>query len=120
MGLLNFPELLTIDLVNSFVRDKKEDILYNPHNPETKNIDYCLFYYIDRNGNNVFAYNRHLITADTLTMYKYKSIYGCLTLFSNDDKYFIDPRYCKEEKIIEQELTSKAWYKSTSTIYIKA
>ena len=30
MGLVNFPEMLTLELVNTYVRDSKEDILYNP------------------------------------------------------------------------------------------
>ena len=76
MGLVNFPEMLTLELVNTYVRDSKEDILYNPDKKETRNKDYCLFYYIDKNGNKVFAYNRHLITADTLNICKYKNIYG--------------------------------------------
>ena len=50
MGLVNFPEMLTLELVNTYVRDSKEDILYNPDKKETKNKDYCLFYYIDKNG----------------------------------------------------------------------
>ena len=50
MGLVNFPQMLTLELVNTFVRDGNEDILYNPDKKETKNKDYCLFYYIDKNG----------------------------------------------------------------------
>ena len=55
--------------------------------------------------------------------------------FSNDDKYFIDPRYSKEDntkrsgvleersvsKLIEKTLTNKAWYKPINNIiYVKA
>ena len=66
MGLVKFPEILTLELVNTFVRDSNEDILYIPDIKETRNKDCCLFYYKDKNKNKVFAYNRHLITADTL------------------------------------------------------
>jgi len=150
MGLVNFPEMLTLELVNTFVRDSNEDILYNPEKEETRNKDYCLFYYIDRIGNKVYAYNRHLLTADILNIYNYKCAYGCLMFFSNDDKYFIDPRYSKEDntkgsgvledtrgaptsapkcasgersvsKLIEKTLTNKAWYKPINNIiYVKA
>ena len=135
MGLVNFPEMLTLELVNTFVRDSNEDILYNPEKEETRNKDYCLFYYIDRIGNKVYAYNRHLLTADILNIYNYKCAYGCLMFFSNDDKYFIDPRYYKEDntkrsevleelsvsKLIEKTLTNKAWYKPINNIiYVKA
>ena len=81
MGLVKFPEMLTLELVNTFVRDSNEDILYIPDIKETRNKDYCLFYYKDKNKNKVFAYNRHLITADTLNKYKYKNVYGCLIFF---------------------------------------
>ena len=135
MGLVKFPEMLTLELVNTFVRESNEDILYIPDIKETRNKDYCLFYYKDKNKNKVFAYNRHLITADTLNKYKYKCTYGCLMFFSNDDKYFIDPRYYKEDntkrsevleelsvsKLIEKTLTNKAWYKPINNIiYVKA
>ena len=75
----NIP-LLTQEYIKKFVRDSENDIIYNPEEPETKELDTILFYYIDYKDNKIFACNRKQIQ-DNVNIFKYKRHYGCLTFF---------------------------------------
>ncbi len=108
------PEL-TLDLIKSFARCKEEDIIYIPNKPESKEMDYCLFFYKDKHGNLVYAYNRHLITGETINKYNYKYTCGCLMLFCNTTKNFTYPKSFS----VKLSLSEKVWYTHTNPIYVK-
>jgi len=111
--MLVIPEL-TIELLNKLNRNVNEDIVYF-EDEKSKEPDYCLFYYVDKDNNVVYAYNRHLVTGETINKYKYKDTCGCLFLFCDTTKYFKFPKSFK----LKSNLANKTWYTYVNPLYKK-
>ena len=80
---INTVEQLSKENVKTFVRDYKQDIIYNPFNNFTKNKNFPLFYIKDTFNNVCYAYNRQIIDQETIKLFNGSFIDGCLIFLFN-------------------------------------
>lgn len=80
----DIPEL-TKNLIDYFIRDTNQDIIYNVQNPDSKIKNYPLFYFVDCRDNIFLAFNKKNVDSNIVSKYKYKEEEGCLLFLCNSD-----------------------------------
>lgn len=112
----NNIEQLNKHLINSLLRDSKQDIVYNPENPHTRLKNYPLFYFTDSKNNIFVAYNKALVDTKTIKLFTTKEDNGCLIFLSNTNNYSSLDFKTYKERILFYLLFNKTWYEDKNII----
>ena len=107
---INTVEQLSKENVKTFVRDYKQDIVYNPFNNFTKNKNFPLFYIKDTFNNVCYAYNRQIIDQETIKLFNGSFIDGCLIFLFNIGTNKQKREILKEERELIYLLDDLTWY----------
>ena len=101
---------LSKDLINNFVRDNNQDIIYNSKNPDSTLKNFPFFCFVDCKDILFISYNKNNVDEKIINNFKYKEEYGCLYFVSNTDRsYNVNVKNTQELDTFHI-LNAKSWY----------